>query len=721
MAYTERSANYLKFIIYLVVVILINIAGYTLFFRIDLTSNRVYSLSDASKKVVSNLSEPLTVNVFFTKNLPAPYNGVEKYLRDLLEEYAVYANSYFNYRFYSMSSEEGAVEEEVENNQELARGFGIYPSQIQVLEKDQVSFKSAYMGLAIVHGDIIEKIPEITSSEQLEYTLTTAIQRMNNKVSALLGLSENIRLKLFLSSSIMDIAPLMGIEGLTELEENLKDIVKDLNSRSYGKLEFSSFDPLTDSLTEEELKKYSPLSLEWPDAPEHSIRAGKGYIGFTAQYRDRLLSIPLIRQMRIPLLGTQYELIDKELLSDVIYDSMESLIEINENIGYLSDHGCIDLWGRNMGMPAQASVSNFNDIASRTYSLKEIRLTDDDLLDNLDCLIIAGPKEPFTDHELFRLDQFLMKGKSLALFLDPFQESEESQGAPSMVPVDTGLEKLLEHYGLATENSLVMDENCYIGERPVEYGGGELPYYYVIRITDEFINRDPGFMKNIRALYFPTASPVFPIEARISENGLNATPLLASSGKSWKQENLFNMNPMFMQPPGPETERESYPLAYLLEGEFSSYFEGKPVPEYSKETNDESLTNDENTGDMEKPEIDSSNIKSEGMVISKGNPGRIFLAGSSEILQNSLIDSQGSYPNAVFVMNVIDYLNGREETAVMRAKSGTLNPLDETTSSFRAFIKYFNMTGLPALVIIFGLAVWFYRTRRKKRIQDMFR
>ena len=75
-----------KFLIYLVVVILINIAGITLFFRIDLTSNKVYSLSKASKIVVGTLSEPLTVKVFFNSNLPAPYNNIERYLHDLLEE-----------------------------------------------------------------------------------------------------------------------------------------------------------------------------------------------------------------------------------------------------------------------------------------------------------------------------------------------------------------------------------------------------------------------------------------------------------------------------------------------------------------------------------------------------------------------------------------------------------------------------------------------------------
>ena len=67
MTTNKLSGNYIKFFIYLIAVILINVAGITLFFRLDLTRNNVYSISEASRQVVSTLSEPLSINVFFTK------------------------------------------------------------------------------------------------------------------------------------------------------------------------------------------------------------------------------------------------------------------------------------------------------------------------------------------------------------------------------------------------------------------------------------------------------------------------------------------------------------------------------------------------------------------------------------------------------------------------------------------------------------------------------
>jgi ABC-2 type transport system permease protein len=84
MSPPKKMGKYIKFVVYMIVVVLVNIAGITLFFRADLTSNKVYSIAKASRKVIATLSEPLTVNVFFTRDLPAPHNQTERYLRDLL-------------------------------------------------------------------------------------------------------------------------------------------------------------------------------------------------------------------------------------------------------------------------------------------------------------------------------------------------------------------------------------------------------------------------------------------------------------------------------------------------------------------------------------------------------------------------------------------------------------------------------------------------------------
>ena len=318
MAGMKKSGKYIKFLIYLIVVVLVNVAGITLFFRMDLTANKIYSISKASQKVVGTLSEPLTINVFFTRDLPAPHNNTERYLHDLLAEYAIFANKFFNYRFYDVSAEEGEISEKTRQNQKLANNYGIHPIQIQAVEKDEVKFQRAYMGLALIHGDLIEQIPTITSTEGLEYTLTTAIQKMNNKISALLSLPDKIKIKLFLSSSIETVAPQMGLRNLSRIPAEIEAAVNRLNKNNYGKLEFEFLNPAKDENLEEISKKYNIMTLSWPALAKGKIPPGKGIIGLVMEYGKKSLSIPLLQVIRLPIIGNQYNLTEPEEQRDTI-------------------------------------------------------------------------------------------------------------------------------------------------------------------------------------------------------------------------------------------------------------------------------------------------------------------------------------------------------------------------------------------------------------------
>lgn len=724
----KRSGMYIKFLTYLIVIVLINVVGMSLFFRMDLTQNEVYSISQASKRVVSTLSEPLTIKVFFTKNLPAPHNNTERYLHDLLEEYSAYANQYFNYRFYDVSAEEGDKSPETRENQELAKSYGIYPIQIRIIKEDEVKFQRAYMGLVLIHGDLIERIPTITSTERLEYKLTTAIQKLNNKISALLRLPEKIRIKLFFSSSLKAVAPLMRLDKLPELPEKLESVVKELNHKVYGKLEFEHLDPTRDKSLESVVEEYNILNLKWPALSGGHVQPGKGAIGLVMEYRDKVVKVPLIRVARLPLIGTHYELVDMEKMEEIITGHVESLIDIHEGLGYLADHGTLELWGTSAADPtgekARDAVSIFRTLVSENYTMRSVNLKDGAIPADLNCLIIARPTESFTDYELFQIDQFLMRGKALALLLDAFKEvtppkqQDRSRGfdrAPRYVPLNTGIEKLLEHYGIRIKKSYVMDEHCYRQQLPTPFGGGERAIYFAPLIRNQFINKELRFMETIKGLITFKISPLELNTERIAENGLRGHRLFSSSERSWEMSGRIDLNPLTIRPPESDDAYASLPLAYALEGEFPSYFAGKPIPE---KTSVEKEGVKERT--EEKADVDVSKITGEGEILSRGKPGKIFLVGSSEMLRDNLLDAKGRSPNSLFLMNVLDFLNSREEIAVMRSKVQHFNPLRDTGAGLKTFVKSLNIVGPPVLVVFFGLMVWLHRHSRRKRIQMMF-
>ena len=717
---------YLKFILYAVVIVLLNVAGLSLFFRFDLTANRIYSLSDASKQAVSTLSEPLNIKVFFSKNMPAPHNNTERYLKDLLTEYAAQAGRYFNFTFYNVSQETD-MGDQANQNREMARDYGISPVQIRVMENDELKFKNAYMGLVILHGDLIEKIPAITATDGLEYQLTGAIRKLNNKVSALLRQTDKINITMYMSSGLNAIAPLIGLDDLPHLGDDVAAAVEKLNSKNLGIFQFERKDISNSDELEKVAKKYDLMAMQWPDVPEKNIQAGAGTAGLVVAYKGKTQTLPLISAVEIPIIGTTYQMADPQGLGEQITAVMEKLIGINKDIGYLSDHGCPTLEPDRMAMMQGRggnSLTVFNQLVGSRYNIKQIPLKDEVIPEGLNCLVIAKPTQHFSDYELFQIDQALMKGTNIAVFADAFEQQQGQggmMGMPSFTPIDTGLGKLLAHYGVEIQKAYVLDKNAYKQQLPQSQGGGEQTIYFAPVIKDDAINNDPVFMKNIKGLVAMQISPVKRIKGGQDEAKVSAVRLLSSSDQAWLMKDNINLNPMFLSPPATDNDLSTYDLAYLLEGQFTSYFKGKPVPEKQDgeiDTQDED--NVEGPQPSETPTKNIEGLKAGNRVIETSAPAKIFVLGCAQMLHDNMLDEQGRTTNATFLLNAIDHLNGDDGTALLRSKQQTLNPISETDPLTKSIIKGFNIIGLCVLVFLFGLGVLFFRRMKKKKIAQIF-
>lgn len=748
MAEKEKKISglpkYYKFLLYLVVIVLINLVGISLFFRYDLTSNNLYSLSDASKKVVSTLNEPLTIKVFFSKNLPAPYNNIELYLHDLLEEYEIYSHKKLSYIFFDVTADEGDLSETAKQNRDTAQSYGIYPVNVQKIEQDESKVQRAFMGIVLLHGDLVEKIPAVTSTEGLEYQITSAIRKMNNKISALVSLPEKIKVNLVVSSSLAQIAKVAKIQGLEGLTPAVQDVVDRLQSKSYNQLLFVHIDPSMGQGTPEQLKSLERFGLQWPqiNAPDGTqIPAGNGVVALSLSFGKKSIERNLLtRKMAITDRGLeeQYAVAEAKEIETFINDNIDSLIDINEDIGFLSTHGALPLSvdvppQMRMMQQAPEALNRFNGLLQKEYSIKEVNI-DEGIPDSIDTLIIAGPKENFNEWQLFQIDQFLMKGKSLALFIDSFNEIQPQgqQGGfqqPFYMPINTGLEKLLDHYGLKINKSYVMDENCYVN-RGRE--GDEMKIYFAPLIKNEKINHSLNFIENIKQMIAIKVSPLQADMDKIKKNNLELEELFASSERSWEMSGRITLMPFMIQPPTEAKEFKTFPLAYLLEGEFPSYFSDKAVPEKPKKEEPkpaEPIDPTKPATDKAAPAIPAatpapvvlpSSVKGEKEVINRGKPGKIFLIGSADMLKDNVLDEEGLSPNAVFLLNTIDYLNKREDIAIMRGKNQRFNPLDESKPFTRFIVKWFNVLGVPTLFILMGVIIWIKRKNRRRQIRAMF-
>ncbi|MCC6866367.1 MAG: Gldg family protein [Ignavibacteria bacterium] len=152
------------------ILVVLNIIAIKFFHRWDLTPNNIYTLSDASKQIVSKLDDKLVIKAYFTDNLPSPYNNNRRYLQELLDDYRSASNGKINYEIISPSDQEELEKE--------AQKYGIQPVQVQTVKNDRAEALKAYMGMVLLYGGKQEAIPFVGNTENLEYDITGVINRL---------------------------------------------------------------------------------------------------------------------------------------------------------------------------------------------------------------------------------------------------------------------------------------------------------------------------------------------------------------------------------------------------------------------------------------------------------------------------------------------------------------------------------------------------------------
>jgi ABC-type uncharacterized transport system involved in gliding motility auxiliary subunit len=443
-------------------------------------------------------------------------------------------------------------------------------------------------------------------------------------------------------------------------------------------------------------------NLQWPAMakPEGGfVAAGQGFLGIVVELDGKFETIHLLARS---LFG-QYMVGNLENLKDSINKAIENIIHINPNIGYVTGHDERDINDTNEG------AGHFKSTLSDMYDLKEINLTKEDIPEDIPAIIINGPRKEFSEFELFKIDQFIMKGRSVFLLIDSFHEINNpelarfSGGRPIVLPLNTGLEKLLSHYGVTVNKDIVLDKKCY---KATQQGFGGQDIYFVPIIQKDTLNSDnvvTGFLKTIA---WPKPSSVTINQEIVKKSGIKESVLVSSSENSWLMKGRIEFMPFGMSPPADKSQLSKRDLSVLLEGQPVSYFKGKDVPADDKKE--------------KKGGVNNSLVKSSKIIEKAIKPVKILVSGSSEITLSNIIDKEGKSPNAVFLHNAVDYLAGNTKTQVMRSKGIEYNPLKDSGDYTRFIIKLINIAGLPIAVIIIGVVVWRKRIHRKKKIMEEF-
>lgn len=657
--------------LFIVAVVLLNLVASRAFFRIDLTESKSYSLSSSSKEVVKSLEEPLNVKVFFSANLPSPYSNVDQYVKDILTEYGNSANKNFSCEFFDM---------EDYDNQRIARGYGLNQIQIRELKNNEVGLKNVFMGIVLSYADQIEKIDGISSSDGLEYKITSAIGKIISSTNILAGLSDNVKVSLYKSESLEQ----FNISGFEKIDDEVGKAFSETNKKFKDRLDFKSENP--DSETSLALgKKYGIQSVSWKNSDG---KIEYGTIGLIVEYGSKVQLVPL----RLTNAIFQYVVSGLDDLEENIEECVKTVVSKTDVIAYVTGHGEHSLEDKNESMYLKTLLAD-------TYDLQEINLLENEIPISAQSLIVNGPKEKFSDTEIYKIDQFVLRGGNVIFFVDSIDEimpygEMAYYSQPEYVPVENGLEKLFDSYGIKIGSEYVMDEKCF-SQLTQQYG--KLDFYYTPLIQKNCLDQKNLISKNLGNIFFPQTFEI-DVSGAKENTGAKVSVIARTSEKSWTvpiAEN-FVLSPMSIFPPKEEGKFGSKNVAVLVEGKFKSAFENSP------------LENESENVLAANSHLDSSIQNS-----------KIFIASTSCIAtaKFGLLQEDSQNPNSYFVRNAIDYMNGKEDFCSMRTKNLSLNALKMSSGKFALAVKYFNQIGLAVLVALCGLFVFVLRCQHREKIR----
>jgi ABC-2 type transport system permease protein len=138
--------------------------------RIDLTQERLYTVSRGTRQILGDLNDVVTITLFSSRELPAQVQPLERDVSDVLGDFERYGHGNIQVvRKHPDRSDEA---------QQEAQQLGIRAVQFSVMRTEELQVKQGWLGIAVQYADAVEVIPFVGSTETLEYQLASDIWRL---------------------------------------------------------------------------------------------------------------------------------------------------------------------------------------------------------------------------------------------------------------------------------------------------------------------------------------------------------------------------------------------------------------------------------------------------------------------------------------------------------------------------------------------------------------
>jgi hypothetical protein len=247
-----------------------------------------------------------------------------------------------------------------------------------------------------------------------------------------------------------------GLAKLDTFVRDLDDLMKEYERGSGGKFVYQKIIAKSDA-EKQEAKDYGLKEAafgEGSETGEDSATISQGYMGLVFLYGDEKDSIPMLSPDNV--VGLEF------WISNKIREIRDKADDNPRKIGILGGHDEIKLTDTNLvasegrGGPSMRSVV---EQAFPFYKFEDVDLKggDTEIDDAIDGLVITQPGKDFTDKELRRIDQFVMKGNKGVVVYASAVNLKASDPKFAATLSTHNLEKLMTGYGLDMKKEAVFD------------------------------------------------------------------------------------------------------------------------------------------------------------------------------------------------------------------------------------------------------------------------
>ena len=463
------------------------------------------------------------------------------------------------------------------------------------------------------------------------------------------------------------------------IKDEVKDMLDEYDAFASGNLQIEFINPTEDDDLKQKLRMKGIPEIQVQVREKDKIEVRNAYMGLAVVYGDKQEVIPVIQKTTT---------LEYDLTSAILTTTRKEA----KTVGFLEGHDEVDIYGQ--------GFENLRRELGKQYTLRKIDVSQGSSIEgDVSTLIVAGPQSPLQANEKYEIDQFLMNGGKIVFLVDAVKMAP---GSIQASPLSTGLTDLLSHYGIQLGNNLVQD----ISHDNLTYSQGGFmtitrPYPFFIKVlksyqystgsTSEGFPADSVATSGLDSLVLPWSTSL----SVVAKEGISTTIMAKTSNQAWTAQAPYNLDPTRMFTP-PSSVKNSYPVAVLLAGEFTSFYAGKEIPSASN-------------GDGEE---DTENKNKDRKTVEKSPPTQIVVVGPSQFLRQPRVDG------LTFFQNSIDYITLGSSLIGIRSKQISDRSFKTDPSTFaRLTIKVLCIAAIPLLVALFGLFRFFSRMRAKRMVE----